>query len=120
MGQLLVVEVIRGRRVRIPLSGFHDIRVQGVRHVRPGATHRAATSLGGRAEDKLFVLALGTSDTMHRFVKAFDQVCSSVKLGFVGPVAATELVHPFGRFRWAVGPFLTLLVEEVDVPRRPP
>ena len=78
------------------------------------------SSGAGRAKDKLFVRALGPSNTMHRFVKMCDEVRSSVKPGFVGAAAAAELVHPLGGFRWDVGPFLALLVEEVDVPRRPP
>ncbi len=41
-----------------------------------------------------------------------------MKLGFVGAAAAAELVHPFGGLRWAVGPFLALAVEEVNIPGR--
>ena len=54
-------------------SVFHDMRVHPVLHARPVATQLAASRIGGRAENELFVLALATSAAIHRFVKRFAE-----------------------------------------------
>ena len=49
-------------------------------------------------------------------MKLVDQVLSGLELRGVGTTATTKLVHPLDRFRWTIRPFLSLIVEEVDVP----